>query len=92
MFTLLRRFLVDDGDAVLRSGRAATVEKEFDIKKRVLRDINKKEWDFSILREYNDYLEEVETIIYNLTNNVGVSATKKWNFKSSLRRRNKKQK
>jgi hypothetical protein len=72
MFTLLRRFLVDDGDVVLRSRTAATVEKEFDIRKRVLRDFNKKEGDFSTLPEYNDYLEEVETITYNSTNNVDV--------------------
>ncbi|PNF24060.1 CDK-activating kinase assembly factor MAT1 [Cryptotermes secundus] len=53
------------------------VEKEVDIRKRVLRDFNKKEEDFSTLREYNDYLEEVETIVYNLTNNVDVIATNK---------------
>lgn len=53
------------------------VEKEVDIRKRVLRDFNKKEEDFSTLREYNDYLEEIETIIYNLTNNVDVIATNK---------------
>lgn len=53
------------------------VEKEVDIRKRVLRDFNKKEEDFSTLREYNDYLEDVETIIYNLANNVDVIATNK---------------
>jgi CDK-activating kinase assembly factor MAT1 len=53
------------------------IEKEVDIRKRVLRDFNKKEEDFSTLREYNDYLEEVETIIYNLTNNIDVIATNK---------------
>lgn len=53
------------------------VEKEVDIRKRVLRDFNKKEEDFSTLQEYNDYLEEVETIIYNLTNNIDVVATNK---------------
>ncbi|XP_046999794.1 CDK-activating kinase assembly factor MAT1 [Schistocerca americana] len=53
------------------------VEKEVDIRKRVLRDFNKKEEDFSTLREYNDYLEEVETIIFNLTNNIDVVNTNK---------------
>uniref|UniRef100_A0A1Y1MRU0 CDK-activating kinase assembly factor MAT1 n=1 Tax=Photinus pyralis TaxID=7054 RepID=A0A1Y1MRU0_PHOPY len=55
----------------------ATVEKEVDIRKRVLRDFSKKEEDFSSLRDYNDYLEEVETIIYNLTNNIDVINTNK---------------
>lgn len=51
------------------------VEKEVDIRKRILRDFNKKEDDFKTLREYNDYLEEVETIIFNLTNNIDVIET-----------------
>lgn len=53
------------------------VEKEVDIRKRILRDFNKKEEDFSTLREYNDYLEEVENIIYNLSNNIDVMETNK---------------
>lgn len=53
------------------------VEKEIDIRKRVLKDYNKKEEDFVTLREYNDYLEEIETIIYNLTNNIDVVTTNK---------------
>lgn len=48
-----------------------------DIRKRVLRDYNKKEEDFATLREYNDYLEEIETIVYNLTNNIDIVATNK---------------
>ncbi|GBP41349.1 hypothetical protein EVAR_84692_1 [Eumeta japonica] len=55
----------------------AMVEKEIDIRKRVLKDFNKKEEDFNSLRDYNDYLEEIETIIYNLTNNIDVIATNK---------------
>ncbi|CAH1277144.1 MNAT1 [Branchiostoma lanceolatum] len=38
---------------------------------------NRQEEEFSGLREYNDYLEEVETIIFNLSNNVDVELTKK---------------
>uniref|UniRef100_A0A1B6M6R1 CDK-activating kinase assembly factor MAT1 n=1 Tax=Graphocephala atropunctata TaxID=36148 RepID=A0A1B6M6R1_9HEMI len=53
------------------------VEKEVDIRKRVLRDFNKKEDDFATLREYNDYLEEIETIIFNLCNNIEVVETNK---------------
>ncbi|XP_067123931.1 CDK-activating kinase assembly factor MAT1 [Centruroides vittatus] len=55
----------------------ASVEKELDIRKRILKDFNKKEEDFSNLREYNDYLEEVETIIFNLSNNINIEATKR---------------
>lgn len=53
------------------------VEKEVDIRKRVLKDFNKKEEDFASLDEYNNYLEEVETIIFNLTNNIDVVETNK---------------
>lgn len=53
------------------------VEKEIDIRKRVLKDFNKKEEDFATLREYNDYLEEIETIVYNLTNNIDIVGTNK---------------
>ena len=53
------------------------VEKEVDIRKRVLRDFNKKEEDFATLREFNDYLEEVEVVIYNLTNDIDIINTNK---------------
>ncbi|KAL2715637.1 CDK-activating kinase assembly factor MAT1 [Vespula squamosa] len=53
------------------------VEKEVNIRKRILRDFNKKEEDFATLREYNDYLEEVENIIYNLANDIDVIETNK---------------
>ncbi|XP_066603101.1 CDK-activating kinase assembly factor MAT1 [Prorops nasuta] len=55
----------------------AMVEKEVDIRKRILRDFNKKEEDFETLEEYNDYLEEIETIVYNLSNNIDVLETNK---------------
>ena len=37
-----------------------------------MKDFNKKEEDFNSLDDYNNYLEEVETIIFNLTNNIDV--------------------
>ncbi|KAH8041127.1 hypothetical protein HPB51_013787 [Rhipicephalus microplus] len=40
-------------------------------------DYNKREEDFETLRAYNDYLEEVETIIYNLANEIDVEATRR---------------
>ncbi|XP_059481134.1 CDK-activating kinase assembly factor MAT1 [Neocloeon triangulifer] len=51
------------------------VEKEMDVRRRVMKDYNLREEDFATLREYNDYLEELETIIYNLTNNIEIIAT-----------------
>ncbi|KAL3872903.1 hypothetical protein ACJMK2_036082 [Sinanodonta woodiana] len=53
------------------------IEKEIDIRKMILKDFNKKEEDFTSLKDYNDYLEMVESIIYNLTNNIDVESTKK---------------
>lgn len=42
-----------------------------------MKDYNKKEEDFESLREFNDYLEEVETIIYNLVHNQDIIETNK---------------
>ncbi|XP_043210355.1 CDK-activating kinase assembly factor MAT1-like isoform X2 [Amphibalanus amphitrite] len=55
----------------------AGVEKDIDIRRRILREFNKQEEEFATLREYNDYLEDVETIIYNLVNGIDVLATNK---------------
>lgn len=55
----------------------ATVEKEVDIRKKILKDYNKKETDFSTLRQYNDYLEEIEEIVFNLAYGIDVEATKR---------------
>ncbi|MBN3317226.1 MAT1 factor, partial [Atractosteus spatula] len=51
------------------------VDKEVEIRKKVLKIYNKREQDFPSLHQYNDYLEQVEDIIYNLTNNVDVETT-----------------
>ncbi|KAH8304097.1 hypothetical protein KR059_000350 [Drosophila kikkawai] len=53
------------------------VEKEVDIRRRILRDYNKREEDFESLEEYNDYLEEIEDIVYNLCNNIEIIETNK---------------
>lgn len=55
----------------------ATVEKEVEIRKKIMKDFCKKEDDFPTLRAYNDYLEEVEEIIQNLTHEINVEATKR---------------
>ncbi|KAI8578986.1 hypothetical protein K450DRAFT_244458 [Umbelopsis ramanniana AG] len=51
------------------------VEKEVRIRKKVSRIFNKRPEDFSSLRTYNDYLEEVEDITFNLINEVDVAET-----------------
>ena len=55
----------------------ANVDKEVDIRRRILKDFNKQEEDFDDLRGYNDYLEMVEDIIFNLTNNIDILDTNK---------------
>ncbi|KAL2098907.1 hypothetical protein ACEWY4_005387 [Coilia grayii] len=52
------------------------IDKEVEIRKKVLKIYNKREFDFPSLREYNDYLEQVEEIVFNLTNNVDVERTR----------------
>lgn len=53
------------------------VEKELEIRKRILKDFNKKEEDFASLDDYNMYLEEIEDIIYNLCHNIDILETNK---------------
>ncbi|KAJ3269585.1 TFIIH/NER complex subunit [Terramyces sp. JEL0728] len=50
------------------------VEKEVQIRKK-LSFINKRQEDFPSLRDYNDYLEETEEIIFNMINNVDIQET-----------------
>ncbi|KAI8366631.1 CDK-activating kinase assembly factor MAT1-domain-containing protein [Radiomyces spectabilis] len=52
-----------------------TVEKEVRIRKRVGKVFNKRPEDFPSLRLYNDYLEMVEDITFNLMNEVDVAET-----------------
>lgn len=51
------------------------VEKECRIRQRLAAIFNKPEEDFVSLRAYNDYLEEVEGLVWNLVNDVDVQAT-----------------
>jgi CDK-activating kinase assembly factor MAT1 len=53
------------------------VEREVDIRKEVAAVFNRREDDFESLRDYNDYLNTVEDIIFNLVNHVDVEATKR---------------
>ncbi|KAL5726439.1 hypothetical protein ACHQM5_009482 [Ranunculus cassubicifolius] len=53
---------------------ANSFAKEMAIRKRVANIYNKREDDFDSLREYNDYLEEVEDMTFNLIEGVDVVA------------------
>ena len=55
----------------------AKIDKEVDIRRRILRDFCKTEDEFDDLRSYNDYLEMVEDLIYNLCNNIDILETNK---------------
>lgn len=51
------------------------VEREVDVRKRVARTFNQREVDFDSLASFNNYLEEVEGIVFNLVNNVDAQET-----------------
>ncbi|KAJ4298998.1 TFIIH/NER complex subunit [Kalmusia sp. IMI 367209] len=53
------------------------VEREVDIRRRVSKAMNKEEADFETLKDYNDYLEEVETITWNLILKIDVDKTER---------------
>lgn len=52
-----------------------SVEREVDVRKRVAKTFNRRQDDFDSLQDYNNYLEEVEGIVFNLVNNVDAEAT-----------------
>lgn len=53
------------------------VEKDLEIRRRLLKDICLKEDDFDTLDEYNDYLEKFETFVFNLANDIDIIDTNK---------------
>ena len=46
----------------LQTFEDTVVEREVDLRKRIAKTFNKSEEDFSSLKVYNDYLEELENI------------------------------
>uniref|UniRef100_H2YKK4 CDK-activating kinase assembly factor MAT1 n=1 Tax=Ciona savignyi TaxID=51511 RepID=H2YKK4_CIOSA len=52
------------------------VDKEVDIRKAVLKIYNKLESDFSNLNDFNDYLEEIEEIVFNLESGINEKQTR----------------
>ncbi|KAL1819737.1 hypothetical protein ACET3Z_014606 [Daucus carota] len=59
---------------VVVAAGSTTFAKEMAIRKRISNIFNKREDDFPSLREYNDYLEEVEDMIVNLVEGIDVPA------------------
>ncbi|KAF1953010.1 CDK-activating kinase assembly factor [Byssothecium circinans] len=53
------------------------IEREVDIRRRVAKAMNKQESDFETLRDYNDYLEQVEYIAADLIGRVNVAETER---------------
>ena len=53
------------------------IEREVDIRKRVNKVFNKRSSDFDTLQQYNDYLEEVESLTFNLVHGIGLAETEK---------------
>ncbi|KAI0336377.1 CDK-activating kinase assembly factor [Cubamyces sp. BRFM 1775] len=51
------------------------VEKEVAVRRRIAKEFNKRREDFPDLRSYNDYLEMVEDITFNLINDIDVPET-----------------
>ncbi|KIK06632.1 hypothetical protein K443DRAFT_674289 [Laccaria amethystina LaAM-08-1] len=51
------------------------VEKEVAVRRRIAKEFNKRREDFSDLRSYNDYLEQVEDITFNLINEINIPQT-----------------
>jgi CDK-activating kinase assembly factor MAT1 len=52
------------------------LEREIDIRQEVAKVFNRREDEFETLRDYNDYLNDVEDITYNLIHKIDVEATR----------------
>lgn len=53
------------------------IEKEVDTRRRLAKVFNRKEEEFETLDKYNDYLEDVEMITFNLIQGIDVEATER---------------
>ncbi|KAI4198590.1 MAG: hypothetical protein LQ350_005181 [Teloschistes chrysophthalmus] len=53
------------------------IEREVDVRRKVAQVFNKEEGDFETLRAYNNYLEEMEIITFNLLGGIDVAATER---------------
>ncbi|KAF2494886.1 CDK-activating kinase assembly factor [Lophium mytilinum] len=53
------------------------VEREVDLRREVASVFNREEDDFETLQDYNDYLEQVENVTWNLINDIDVEDTRR---------------
>ncbi|EEB08463.2 transcription factor TFIIH complex subunit Pmh1 [Schizosaccharomyces japonicus yFS275] len=53
----------------------AQIEREIDIRRRMAKIFNKTQQDFASLQAYNDYLEQVENLTFNLIYDIDVEQT-----------------
>lgn len=53
------------------------VEKDIQVRRDILRKFEKNQDSFPTLRAFNDYLEKLETIIFNLANDIDLDETNK---------------
>lgn len=53
------------------------IEREVDIRRDIARTFNRREEDFETLKDYNDYLNKVEDITFNLIEGIDVEQTRK---------------
>lgn len=51
------------------------VEKDIQVRRNILREFSKNQDAFPTLRAYNDYLEKLETVIYNKANDIDLDET-----------------
>ncbi|XP_055331422.1 CDK-activating kinase assembly factor MAT1-like [Paramacrobiotus metropolitanus] len=55
----------------------AEMDKEVDVRRKVAKELTLRQEDFPSLRDFNDYLEEIESVVFNLINGVDVDGTRK---------------
>jgi len=55
----------------------SSVEREVDIRKKITKIYNQREEEFQSLADFNDYLEEIEVIIFNMANKIDEEETKR---------------
>mmetsp|Transcript_4437 Transcript_4437/g.6288 ORF Transcript_4437/g.6288 Transcript_4437/m.6288 type:complete len:288 (+) Transcript_4437:135-998(+) len=81
-FSKRKQFLCPKCKSVVKRGNLSektideiAVQREMTHRRKLIKIFNKTEEDFETLLEYNNYLEELETLVYNLTNGVDVEAS-----------------
>eukprot|EP00743_Colponemidia_sp_Colp-15_P003472 GILK01003750.1.p1 GENE.GILK01003750.1~~GILK01003750.1.p1 ORF type:complete len:285 (-),score=54.80 GILK01003750.1:62-916(-) len=63
------------GNFTDKSSDQVAFDKEVNIRRKVNKIYNKRREDFDSLQDYNNFLEEVEDVVFNLVNDIDVAAT-----------------